>query len=471
MSQSSSLAGHNVVVLPFNITPLDLVVKRKINDHAKARFRTLVKYGEKDQYVNKTEAGTIMEIKYKEAGTEFCIFKGMVTNIDVESVNNTYYVEVEGISSTYEMDLKPKRRSFQNKDMLYKDLVKKVMEGYAGSDFIDEAAKSKKLDKFIIQYDETDWQFLKRLASHFNGALLPDYTSDKPRFWFGVPNGSSKGSLEEYNYSVNKNVGEFRLLEQNSVKGITESDFIYYKVESDRVLNIGDIISFKDQNLSVCEASAVIKNGVIRNEYILCKEKGMSQKLLLSDHLAGVSVEGKVIDIKEDNIRIHLEIDKDQNKEEAFWFPYSTFYTAEGETGWYCMPELEDSVKLYFPTNKEEEGIALNSMRRRTKGGDFITDPDTKIFRTRYGKELMFNKNEILVSAKDGQIFIRLLEDMGIEIYSKKDVRIIADKNISMLAGNNIEMLAQKKIGLKCKESTIEMDGEIDIKGKEVRTN
>jgi uncharacterized protein (DUF2345 family) len=59
---------------------------------------------------------------------------------------------------------------------------------------------------------------------------------------------------------------------------------------------------------------------------------------------------------------------------------------------------------------------------------------------------------------------------MGIEIYSKKDVRIIADKNISMLAGQNIEMFAQKKIGLKCKESLIEMDGEIVIKGKEVRT-
>jgi hypothetical protein len=277
VAQSSSSAGHNVVVLPYNITPLDLIVTRKINDHAKVRFRALVNYDEKDQYVMKTEAGTVLEIKYEEEGKQHCIFKGMITNIDVTAVNDTYYVDVDGISSTYELDLKPKRRSFQNKDMLYKDLVKKVIADYSGSDFIDETAKSKKLDKFIIQYDETDWQFLKRMVSHFNGALLPDYTCDKPKFWFGIPNGASKASLEEYNYSVNKNVGEYKFLQHNSVKGIAESDFIYYKVETDKVLNIGDSISFKNQTFSVCEANTVMNNCIVKNEYILCKEKGMSQ--------------------------------------------------------------------------------------------------------------------------------------------------------------------------------------------------
>ena len=108
------------------------------------------------------------------------------------------------------------------------------------------------------------------------------------------------------------------------------------------------------------------------HEYTATPENRLRQDILYNEKVVGASVEGEVIDIEEDNVRIHLEIDKDQKKDEAFWFPYSTFYTAEGETGWYCMPELEDQVKLYFPTNKEEEGIVLNSIRRRTKGEDFV---------------------------------------------------------------------------------------------------
>ena len=32
----------------------------------------------------------------------------------------------------------------------------------------DVASKKKELGKFIVQYQETDWEFLKRLASHFH---------------------------------------------------------------------------------------------------------------------------------------------------------------------------------------------------------------------------------------------------------------------------------------------------------------
>ena len=207
------------------------------------------------------------------------------------------------------------------------------------------------------------------------------------------------------------------------------------------------------------------------HEYLLTQEKGMSQNLILNENVKGASVEGKVIDIKEDNLRVHLEIDEKQDKEEAYWFPYSTYYTTEGQTGWYCMPELDDYVKLYFPTNKEEEGVIINSIRRKTVGGDFITDPDVKYFRTKFGKELMFNKDEIMITGKDEEVLIRLVAEEGIEIYSNKDIKIKADKGLFIESGKNINISAGSTISVVCKDSQIEMNGETTIKGSKVKTN
>lgn len=471
MSGAIVLNAHNIEVLPFNISPNNLSIHKKINDHARVNFTALVPEGEKDKYVQQTKSQTAIEIKYVDSAESTCLFKGMITHIEVRATRDVYCVYVEAVSYTYNLDVKLKKRSFQNKDMTYKKLIDEVMEGYSG-DYKDTASEGKNTGKFIIQYDETDWTFLKRMASHFNTGLVADVSSDKPKFWFGIPEGSGKGKLEEFNYSVSKKIDDFRVSSENYIDGIDEKDFIYYKVVTDKLINIGDTISFENKSLFVSESVAYISEGVLLHEYTLTPKKGMSQNLILNENVLGASVEGKVLEIKEDKLRLHLdEIDEDQKKDEAFWFPYSTYYTTEGQTGWYCMPELDDYVKLYFPSNKEEEGVVINSIRKRTKGGDFIKDPEVKFFRTKFGKEIMFNEKEIMITGKDEEVLIRLVGEEGIEIYSKKDIKIKADKGISIESGKTIQISAGSKINLKCKDSQIEMNGVTTIKGSKVKTN
>jgi hypothetical protein len=200
--------------------------------------------------------------------------------------------------------------------------------------------------------------------------------------------------------------------------------------------------------------------------------------MIFNTNVQGASVEGKVIEIKEDNLRLHLEIDKEQKTEEAFWFPYSTPYTTEGQTGWYCMPELDDRVKLYFPTDKEEEGVVINSIRRRIVGGDYTVDPEIKFFRTKFGKELMFSENEIMITGKDDKVLIRLIgkegEDgnEGIVIYSAKDILIKSDKELKIESGSNVFITANSSISMKVNDQNrIHIDSTTTtIKGK-VKTN
>ena len=87
------------------------------------------------------------------------------------------------------------------------------------------------------------------------------------------------------------------------------------------------------------------------------------------------------------------------------------------------MPELDDRVKLYFPTDKEEEGVVINSIRRRIVGGDYTVDPEIKFFRTKFGKELMFSENEIMITGKDDKVLIRLIGKEGEDVFEVLQTR------------------------------------------------
>ncbi|MCX7748283.1 MAG: contractile injection system protein, VgrG/Pvc8 family [Clostridia bacterium] len=470
-SSRTTMGYNNIQVMPYELKSLlELRIERKINDHVRVYLTGIIPEEVKVRYL--TEENNILTVDLFEEGTGVkSLFNGTVTDMTVKTVRDIYYIEIEGVSHTFDMDVKLKKRSFQDREMQYTQLIKNVISDYPGADFIDIEARSKKTDRFIIQYQETDWEFLKRMASHFNTGLVPDVSSNSPKFSFGIPQGSSKYNLDDFHYSVRKRFSQYREFSENYMEYLEENGFIYYEVESDRLLNIGDLVKFKDKKLFVYQSTTIIKESTVRHQYLLTPLIGLRQKPVFNTLISGVSVEGKVIDIHEDHIRVHLEIDYSQNKEEAYWFPYSTFYTAEGNTGWYCMPELDDSVKLYFPTHEEDEGVIINSIRKGTTGADKIHNPDIKYFRTKFGKEILFSEKEIIITAKDGEVLMRLNEDEGIEVFSTKQVKVTAKENMTVNTGKKLVITAGEEIDIKCKASNIRMDGVTYIKGSQVRTN
>ncbi|MBE1555943.1 contractile injection system protein, VgrG/Pvc8 family [Sporosarcina limicola] len=471
----SVIAYNNLQVVPYKLMSLqELTLTKKMNDHARLYFTGIVPEDVKDDYVKMTESNTVVEInQLDEQGNPLPLFKGIVLTIEVKTVRDVYYIEVEAASHTYHLDVKRNNRSFQNKEMTYATLFQQVGAAYPGIDIIDEASKGAALGNFTMQYRETDWQFLKRMASRFNTGLVPATTFDKPKFHFGVSEGSYKGKLEDYHYITRKKIADYLIYTKNGNQGIEENDFIYYEVETNHVLEIGDCVSFKEESLFVCEGLTSMKEGLLKHLYTLSSKEGMNQRETYNESVIGLSVEGKVIEVAKDHVKIHLNIDETQDKGEAHWFLYSTVYTAEGHSGWYCMPEIDDYVHVYFPTDKEEDGIASSSIRKNLDSSETnkLDDPTIKYFRNAFGKELMMSPTEIVITAKDGDIYIRLNEENGIEIFSKKEIKIISDADISVNSGKKILMSAAEEISLTCKESKIIMDGSVKIFGKEVKAN
>ncbi|WP_230199402.1 hypothetical protein [Bacillus ndiopicus] len=324
-----------------------------------------------------------------------------------------------------------------------------------------------------MQYAETDWQFLKRLASRFNTGLVPAATFAQPKFHFGIPIGKAQGKLEDYHYTVRKRLADYLRYTENGNDGMEEHDFLYYEVETDKVLALGDTVSFNKQTLYIRAASTTMKDGLLKHVYTLATKNGMKQPELFNDNVVGLSLEGKVLEVAKDHIKVHLEIDEKQDKGKAHWFLYSTPYTAEGHSGWYAMPEINDFVHVYFPTQREEAGVASNSIRknRETSATNKLDDPSTKYYRTAFGKEIKMSPDEIVITALDGSVFIRLNEANGIELYSKGAIQLISQADISINASKKILVSAEEEISLKCKESSVKMDGNVQIFGKEVKAN
>jgi len=366
-----------------------------------------------------------------------------------------------------------RNRSFQDQNQTYQAMLKEIAYAYPGGDVIDTVTNEVQLDRFIMQYEETDWQFVKRLASLFNAGLVPSYKIDHvgPRYFFGLPKGKDRGDLTEYNYTLVKEITGYLRERANGNPDLGSLDKLYYQVASEKFFNIGDSVNYRGHKLYIQETVTQIEKAVVVNHYKLSTAQGCSRATFYNDRIIGLSLPGTVIQTAGDQVKLHLNIDGSQDPATAHFFKHSTMYTASGNSGLYCMPELGDTVYLYCPTAKEWEAVTQNSVRSQSNPSDKISDPNIKYWRTRYGKEIKLAPEEILITCVDDQNYIKLNQTGGIEIYSTQPIKITTANNLTIEASKSIVLNAADKIEINCQDSSIQMDGNITMQGKELRHN
>ncbi len=302
---------------------------------------------------------------------------------------------------------------------------------------------------------------------------MPVARFDSPKFYFGIEDSPAQKVLDHTRYTVRKQMLPFRYFQENEQAKLSENDFIFYEVETDEVLDLGAQMTFQGHSLYVVEAYTDMSQGQLRHQYVLASHKGLRQKSYYQEKLAGASLSGIVLDVRQDQVRIHLDCDEKQDVDKAHWFNYSTVYSGGGHTGWYVMPEKGDPVSLYFPGSREEDGIAASAVRRadRNNTHNKFNNPQMKIWRTPHGKEIRLGPDELVVTGKEGSIFIKLDDREGIQIVSSKQVSISAGGNLSLSAGKTMSLSAGSELRMDCNGSHIQLSGSADMKGSEVKSN
>ena len=108
--------------------------------------------------------------------------------------------------------------------------TKKVLADYCSGDIIDRISGGVAIPEMLLQYEESDWVFLRRLCSHFGGYLMTDAADSRGRVYFGTPDNRYGTELEKQDYVLVKDLLHYaRVLEP---EGILSQEVTGWKIRS-----------------------------------------------------------------------------------------------------------------------------------------------------------------------------------------------------------------------------------------------
>ena len=453
-----------------------LKIETNINEHALLKLTGILKNEAKDSDINSTTNNKTIEIYYDE-NESTTLFYGVVTNIEINVELDVYTLNLEAKSMSYLMDIKLKSKSFQNTSMTTHGLIDTIMQEYSNSSYIlnipDEEVK-----ELLIQYEETDWEFLSRIASKYNQGLFPSMDGKVIQFVMAVPEQAKALKGENINYKIYKDLNSYKYMFENYLQDAIEADYITYGIENYEILKLGDNIQFQGQAFYIYEGIYEIKDSMLINTYKLRMKNGLRQERTYNTKVIGSSIDGKIIQVQSDLVKVHLEIDEVQDTGTAYWFKFSTMSASSDGSGWYCMPEIGDSVLVYFPTKDEDEAFAVSAVSGYKQGAgeaeDRMGNPDDKYLRTAHDKQVKLTPNGIFISCDSGQADMSLTSDGTLSITSQNNININAQQNIKIQAQKSFMVSAKQGVNFACdKGGGLEFDssGEIKEKGTQVNVN
>lgn len=417
---------------------IELLIQKRINSHSRLYLKAVISEGKKTEYIQKATESITVSIEGEEA-----LFSGLIEDINVSCNGDVYYLEIHAVSKSFLLDSEKKSRSFQESGMSYKAIAEELAKENKVD--IKFEAKEASVENLLLQYEETNWEFLKRIASHNNSPLIPEALPGKELFYFGLPNGNKKGELVSDRYEVKKNLNTYRVYSKNESIGLSEKDAEEITVYTQEyLLSVGDGVDFMGKSLFVREVRMELKGAVLECAYSLVSQKGMSVPKLYNDRIIGLTLSAEVLEIKEDKLIVLLQVDQSQDTGKAYAFPFATPYTAEGNTGIYVMPEISDKVMVNFPVKDEKEAYAVTSYRKSGTGQ--TTDPDVRYFKTPHDKEVKVTKEGIYILTKTDELYIHLDQNKGIEILSKNPIKITTQDNLTVASDKDISISAKGNI-------------------------
>lgn len=392
----------------------------KPNEHASLRLEGYVQPDAAYHIIPLYESQ--IKVWFEEDTGEQVLFWGRLTNITRTLLAGTEKVCIEGKSETILLDRVKSSQSFQNAELTFYEIIKQVAETGDGQ-IICAADKTKKIEKPVIQYEETDWEFCRRLASHLRVPIMPDVETGNPCFWVGMSKGGKIASFSETWYTAEVDITRVRYW----VK-----DVINYK--------LGDRTVFMEHEMTVCEKRAEYRQGQMQYYYLLEQEQTIVEPVIYQQKFTGMSLSGAVQTVKGETVSILLDIDHGGATGEYFydWIP---------ETGnaLYAMPEPGAPVSLYFGSEDEQEGMVIHSLHKDQRKACQKADRANKVF-------------DVL-----GERTVQLFESSAVLSKSENHMLLVSDVQISAGTTGTLEISAEGKIKLKAKTITVDSSDEIGI--------
>ncbi|MGL4671951.1 hypothetical protein, partial [Cetobacterium sp.] len=189
----------------------ELKIIREINNHSCLKVKGLIKDEKGESYLNMI--GSSIQLKVEEDS----IFTGYIENINLEKKNRDSYIEIIAVSNSKKTDQQKKSRIFQNSQKTYQQNLNYMEIKEIEVQFLESQIAGKKIENPMIQYEETDFIFLKRMVGIEGSFLIPESRSNGEKIWIGKRSGEShKIETDTYTISKAKNSKYLKITLQNN---------------------------------------------------------------------------------------------------------------------------------------------------------------------------------------------------------------------------------------------------------------
>ena len=355
-----NMAAHDRIIVTGKIqfdSIISFSMRQTSGEHATASLRgVLTKEGSLE--LSKKVAGETVTILDRETGNFPPVFEGLISDVRFSTENGLDIAELQLLAGSILLDLEKKSRSFQNVNLTYDDVITAVLDEFPlGDAILAPEISGKKIGQPIIRYCETAWEFIQRLASHFNLSVFSDIRSNAPRVYVGAPKLSKSATFTNSIYSVGDGKEYFNAGGQES--GLSRSVFLRYDVEDGNNYFLGWKASFKGRSFYICGKSCELDNGLLVYKYTLADRSFCYARKRYNPYFAGMTLLGRVLKTEKADVRLHLDIDKTQDVKTAYRWPWAP----ESGNLMYLMPEVGTRVSLYFGDDEEANGCAIHCVR------------------------------------------------------------------------------------------------------------
>lgn len=427
-----------------------------------------------------------MNTLFEEKKEELIFLTGHILNsILYNSGKNRYFFKIEATSLSEKMDRVKKYRAFQKIELTYEEVIKQIFDDYPNIPYLLNSDKLKETIKApLIQFKETDWEFLVRVLSRVG---LSAFSLANGGISLGFVNTETRKKKYDGNYGK---IGYVR--ERNQSIG--------YFIESEQSYSLGDVVEIIASDLktegNIVSGKIKYVSGKFIGQYFL-QQKSYIYPYISNKNIVGCVIEGNVERVFErDDIAV-MEVNLSRglakyasvksrtnenlkeypdNRNGRFIFPYTTPYS-QSNTGYFCTPETDDVVAVYFPMDEEEYGYVLWAINN--PGNGRFSNPNIRNytipiesknpayfdFRLNYDKFNIFAEKLIDMKTKEE---LNLASENIMTMKSKNEYIMAVEEKMS-ISGKNLSTKSNlsKEIVLEEKVETIEnLDGKYLTKFK-----
>lgn len=449
------------------ITIKKLNIDRAVNQHGMVEIEGHIREEDIESYKTMLRGEMWLEIAgVDEEGQKADLFTGIVTNYRFDTYEHNNLLSLTIRTGSYLMDIIPHYRSFQNHQVSYNEVLTLLNENYYQPGIIGDRGIHESIGEFFLQYQETDWAFAKRLASSTGGYLTPAISRPGVIYFFGLQTGRSYTLPESVVYEVRKDLKQYYLKLQNGLE-TSEKDCIQIIFTDREIYNLFDRITVDGNEMLIASIQSHYVGQELLHTYTLSFEGALHTFREYNPQHNGCSLSGTVSDVKEDRVQIELHGDENADQTILKWFKYSTVYSSPDGTGWYCMPEIGDTVRLHLPEKHENSAYVISSVH--LDNPDERNNPDVKSLKTKYGKEVRFTPDSIVITNNAGMA-IEISDGFGISIISDKNISISAKEALTVSSDDAHVLIAgESNVTMQQNGASITLDDNILLTGGDLR--